>query len=389
MAKICLDAGHGGSGTPGDPGAVFNGRKESDDTLRLAKAVQKILVEQGHTVIMTRTTDAYVSLANRTTIGNNSNADIFVSLHRNSFTTSSANGLEIWVQTGCSVATENRAAAVYNALVSIGVQTKRGVKKCNYHVCRESKMSAMLVELGFISNVADNKLFDNNFDKYALAIAKGILTGLGLTYKEITAPNTTTTGQKLVLGINNTKLTASWKTDSYKNRFGLVHYGVDMVSSKGVNTLYANGNGTVLLSGKDSVLGNTIVIKYPNVYNRVTKKSSDIVIRYYHLASYYVVANQKVTKDTKIGLYGNTGQLSTGAHLHMEVDTDTKNPYFTPTLSGTSTYFKGRKYGANDSTMSNPISWLYCKSTAPDYQTYTTANDIYIRTEDKTIENIK
>lgn len=194
--------------------------------------------------------------------------------------------------------------------------------------------------------------------------------------------------QKLILPINNAKLTASWKTSSYTTRFGFTHYGIDMVSTKGVTTLYASGNGVVLKTGTDSVLGKILVIKYTDVYNKVTKRSCDIIVRYNHLASYYVIANQKVTKDTKIGLYGNTGAYSAGAHLHIEVDTDVEHPFFTPTLSGNSNYFKGKNSGANDKTMSNPLEWLYCKASKPDYQTYTTANDTYIRIEDKTIEKI-
>lgn len=223
MAKICIDAGHGGSGANGDPGAVFNGRKESDDVLKLAKAVEKILINQGQTVIMTRTTDELVTLANRTKIGNNSNADIFVSLHRNSFTNSTANGLEIWIQAGRSISTTEAATSVYNALVSVGVQTKRGVKKGDYHVCRESKMPAMLVELGFISNVEDNRLFDVNFDKYALAIAKGIMYALGLTYKEIT-PIVKKTLYRVQVGAflskaNAEKYLKSVQADGYKDSF--------------------------------------------------------------------------------------------------------------------------------------------------------------------------
>ena len=55
MATIVIDAGHGGA----DPGAVFEGRQEKDDTLRLALAVGKILEENGQNVIYTRTTDVY------------------------------------------------------------------------------------------------------------------------------------------------------------------------------------------------------------------------------------------------------------------------------------------------------------------------------------------
>lgn len=80
MATIVIDAGHGGA----DPGAVFEGRQEKDDTLRLALAVGKILEENGQNVIYTRTTDVYQTPFQKATIGNEARADFFVSIHRNS-----------------------------------------------------------------------------------------------------------------------------------------------------------------------------------------------------------------------------------------------------------------------------------------------------------------
>ena len=73
MATIVIDAGHGGA----DPGAVFEGRQEKDDTLRLALAVGKILEENGQNVIYTRTTDVYQTPFQKATIGNEARADFF------------------------------------------------------------------------------------------------------------------------------------------------------------------------------------------------------------------------------------------------------------------------------------------------------------------------
>lgn len=180
MSKIIvLDAGHGGT----DPGATNGSRYESNDTLKLAQAVQKLLIAQGMTVIMTRTTDSYVSLANRTAIANKAGADLFASLHRNSVADATAKGIEIWVYTTAGVVDEAAAGAVLEQLAAVGIQSNRGVKKGNYHVLRESSMTSMLVELGFISNTIDNQLFDKNFDTYAEAIAKGICAALGVTYR--------------------------------------------------------------------------------------------------------------------------------------------------------------------------------------------------------------
>ena len=78
--KIMLDAGHGGE----DPGAVYNGRQEKDDNLRLVMAVGNILEESGVDVLYTRTTDIYQTPFQKAQIANESGADFFISIHRNS-----------------------------------------------------------------------------------------------------------------------------------------------------------------------------------------------------------------------------------------------------------------------------------------------------------------
>lgn len=78
--RIALDAGHGGS----DPGTVYKGRQEKDDTLDLTLAVGDILKKNGIDVYYTRTTDEYETPFKKATDANNSGADLFVSIHRNS-----------------------------------------------------------------------------------------------------------------------------------------------------------------------------------------------------------------------------------------------------------------------------------------------------------------
>lgn len=73
MATVVIDAGHGGS----DFGAAYLGRKEKDDTLRLALAVGNILEENGVNVIYTRTSDVYTSPAGKAAMANASGADYF------------------------------------------------------------------------------------------------------------------------------------------------------------------------------------------------------------------------------------------------------------------------------------------------------------------------
>ncbi len=78
--SIMLDAGHGGK----DPGAVYQGRQEKDDTLKLTLAVGEILQNRGLDVEYTRTTDVYETPTQKAREANAAGVDYFVSIHRNS-----------------------------------------------------------------------------------------------------------------------------------------------------------------------------------------------------------------------------------------------------------------------------------------------------------------
>lgn len=171
---IIIDAGHGGS----DPGAVFEGRQEKDDNLRLALEVQRLLQAQGQNVVMTRSTDVFVPLEERSAISNRNNADLFVSLHRNASTNLSYNGLDNFIYTNAPQTTAQKAQNVVDEVASVGVQSNRGVSRANFSVLRRTVAPAMLLEMGFITNARDNQLFDQNFNAYAQAIVRGIMRSI-------------------------------------------------------------------------------------------------------------------------------------------------------------------------------------------------------------------
>lgn len=187
MATVVLDAGHGGY----DYGAVNGNRREKDDNLRLTLAVGNILKNCGVNVVYTRTTDVFIPLLERSNISNRANADLFVSIHRNASTNSSANGVENWVYTNPSQKAVAAANLVLNRVVSAGVQNNRGLQYGVFSVLRHTVAPAMLLEMGFISNTEDNRLFDTRFDAYATAIASGILSSLGISCSGVNAPGTT------------------------------------------------------------------------------------------------------------------------------------------------------------------------------------------------------
>ena len=168
-----MDAGHGGA----ENGAVFEDRLEKNDNLALALKVQRFLEEMGQTVIMTRTDDSTVTLAERADIANRNNADLFIALHRDSFTeqTPWTNGVTNYVQNGSSKINHRAAEMVLSNVVDVGVQSNRGVREGNYYVLRNTKMPSMLLEMGYIINEIDNELFDEHLTAYAKAIAEGIV----------------------------------------------------------------------------------------------------------------------------------------------------------------------------------------------------------------------
>lgn len=173
MSIIVVDAGHGGT----ENGAIFGDRLEKDDNLALALEVEKALKTMGQTVIMTRTDDKTVSLSERANIANNSNADLFISLHRDSFTeqTEWTNGVTNYVQNGSPDSYIKAAEMVLEEVVNVGVQSNKGVREGNYYVLRNTKMPSMLLEMGYINNKIDNELFDEHLKQYGWAIAEGIV----------------------------------------------------------------------------------------------------------------------------------------------------------------------------------------------------------------------
>lgn len=168
---IVLDPGHGGS----DPGASFGGRQEKDDSLRLAMAVGEILRNNGYDVQYTRTTDVYNTPFEKATIGNENNADLFVSIHRNSGPVPNMyNGIQTLVYNDSGIKAE-LARNINRNLVELGFEDKGVVERPNLVVLKRTKMPAVLVEAGFINSDIDNALFDERFDEVAQAIADGIM----------------------------------------------------------------------------------------------------------------------------------------------------------------------------------------------------------------------
>jgi len=172
---VLLDYGHGGK----DPGAVYKGRKESHDVLKLGQAVAKRLRAAGIVVDETRTSDATLSLDARVKIELKKKYDYFISFHRNAFKPEHATGAEVYVYRAYNTKSKALAKKIQQALVNIGYRD-RGVKEADFYVLKYTKAPALLLEVGFLDNSLDNALFDKKFEWIAEGITKAILDGAGV-----------------------------------------------------------------------------------------------------------------------------------------------------------------------------------------------------------------
>lgn len=176
---VFLDAGHGGP----DPGAIGNGINEKDITLPVALKTGEILKRHNVDVRYSRTTDTSVSgttnssveLSQRANMANSVNADVFVSIHCNSFKDGSAHGVETYSYPG-SVKGAVLAKCIQDSVLESGLYTAdRGTKTANFAVLRQTKMPAALIEMAFIKNKQDSDLLKYKQNEFAQAIAEGIL----------------------------------------------------------------------------------------------------------------------------------------------------------------------------------------------------------------------
>ncbi|WP_050616258.1 N-acetylmuramoyl-L-alanine amidase family protein [Bacillus testis] len=180
MVKIFLDPGHGGS----DPGAVGNGIQEKDITLAIATRIKNLLAKYNVEVKMSRTSDTFPSLSDRTNAANAWGATFFMSVHVNS---GGGTGFETFVYPGSGAPTTTYQNLIHAEIMKLLDFNDRGKKQSNLHVLRESNMPAILTENGFIDNATDAAKLKNGayLDKIAQGHVNGLVKAFGLTLKNI------------------------------------------------------------------------------------------------------------------------------------------------------------------------------------------------------------
>jgi len=172
---VVIDPGHGGS----DPGAIgIGGIRESDVVLEISKMVEELLSEKGVKVRLTRYSEVNLDLYPRVSIANNTDADIFVSIHANASIgkKKDVNGLETFYYKGWKGRLLAKRIQKEILRVSPG-SPDRGVKQARFYVIKNTKMPAVLVEIGFLTGRLDARRLEKpvHRKRIAYAIAKGIL----------------------------------------------------------------------------------------------------------------------------------------------------------------------------------------------------------------------
>ena len=216
IKRVVIDAGHGGA----DPGAIGRtGLQEKSVNLDVAGRLRDILGSEGIDVVLTRANDKFIPLPRRSEIANNCKADLFISIHSNANNSRALNGFEVYYVSPTvddykralnavrnaaldmdaasfasssptlkailwdMIYTANRAESVQlSGDICRSIDNKldtavRGVKGARYEVLKGTRVPAILIEIGFLSNAREELLLRSGDyrQKMADAIASGIL----------------------------------------------------------------------------------------------------------------------------------------------------------------------------------------------------------------------
>lgn len=215
LRKVVIDPGHGGT----DPGALGrSGLREKDVNLDIAKRLSALLKAEGVTTVLTRSTDKFIPLSTRVSIANRSGADLFISIHSNAARNRSVCGFEVYY-VAPSVSDIKRASLtarsmplnlknaqiasqsqelktilwdmIYTNSRAESIELSRavckemdsaidadilGVKNARFQVLRGITMPGILIEVGFVSNTAEERLLRTS--AYREKLAAGILEGI-------------------------------------------------------------------------------------------------------------------------------------------------------------------------------------------------------------------
>lgn len=173
LYKVVIDPGHGGT-DPGADGA--SGRVEKDFNLQLSLKVKELLEKESKIQVnLTRIDDTFISSIDRERVefANELEADLFISIHGNTYTDPSVSGTETYYYDEASL---SFAEVIHHHVVKATGFRDRGVKQEDYFVVKETNMPAVLIEVGYLTHPKEEqKMWEDEFQKQvAVSIVEGI-----------------------------------------------------------------------------------------------------------------------------------------------------------------------------------------------------------------------
>ena len=172
---IVIDAGHGDE----DPGSSISNVDEKDLNLQIALKLKSALEEEGYEVMMTRSDDTYLTLTERAEFANEVEADLFISIHQNSYIDdSTVSGIEVYYNESTKTESDEVLAQfIQTELVETTGARDRGIRAYDeLVVTRKTEMPACLVELGYMTNKSELSLLQS--DAYQYKLVTGLVNGL-------------------------------------------------------------------------------------------------------------------------------------------------------------------------------------------------------------------
>jgi N-acetylmuramoyl-L-alanine amidase len=153
--RIAIDPGHSGAC---EPGACAEGVTEAEVVLAIAEKLSRLLLAAGHSIMMTRSGDCPLTgLKWRAQLANCWRADLFLSIHANSYSEPTAHGSEVYYFPGSRYGL-TLARLIQAEIVGRLGTTDRGSKHAMYTVLQETSCPAVLIETAFLSNPDERKL---------------------------------------------------------------------------------------------------------------------------------------------------------------------------------------------------------------------------------------
>jgi N-acetylmuramoyl-L-alanine amidase len=163
---IVIDAGHGGR----DPGAVFDGKRESDIVKNIALKIYQLNRHDHIKIVLLRDTDEFVGLADRVTRVNEIQPDFLISLHTLSSRDTTLSGINAFISQGNSFYNQSRdIAQILLEAVSSENLAKGTISAANLHLIKEVECPAVMLEIGFLSNIADRNFISSEIGQTEIA----------------------------------------------------------------------------------------------------------------------------------------------------------------------------------------------------------------------------